>query len=92
MLLFTTLMRKTVLILSSLIALVLLAWFVLSRVSSPEPVEEAGEEEVVLEEEATAAVEEPVSEPENPIEGEIPDVNPAANTNPFGGAYKNPFE
>lgn len=72
-------MRKTFLIISSLIAIALLAWFVLSRVSSPEPVEEA-------------VIEEAVSESENPIEGEIQDVNPVANTNPFGGAYKNPFE
>lgn len=34
----------------------------------------------------------PTKETQNPIEDEIPDVNPTANTNPFSDTYKNPFE
>ena len=76
-------MRKTLVLVLGLLVFIVLAWLVLSRVSSPQAPEESTTQ---------PAVEEAVDEAKNPIEGEIPDVNPAAKTNPFGGAYKNPFE
>ena len=84
-------MRKTLLLILGLLALIVLAWLVLSRVSSPQTVEESTTQPVV-EEAVEEAVEDAVAEVENPIEGEIPDINPAAKTNPFGDAYKNQFE
>lgn len=70
-------MKKIIVLVSGLVILVILAVAVfLFRQPTPQPQEEA----------STA------QESSNPIEDEIPDVNPTANTNPFSGSYKNPFE
>ncbi|GEM_PF-34592 len=69
-------MRKLLYLLGALIVLILLAWGVLSLVS---PTQEVEPLEEVVQETTT-------------VEIEIPDVNPAAGTNPFGDSYKNPFE
>lgn len=70
-------MKKRNMLISALMLLVLLAVAVfLFRQPTPQPQEE---------EQATP-------ESLNPIEDEIPDVNPTANTNPFSDTYKNPFK
>lgn len=71
-------MKKRNVLISALVFLVLLAVaaFLIFQQPALEPQEE---------EQAT-------QELQNPIEDEIPDVNPTANTNPFGDTYKNPFE
>lgn len=70
-------MKKTIVLVG---VLIILAIFVVAvfvfRQPAPQPQEE---------EQAT-------QESQNPIEDEIPDVNPTANTNPFSDTYKNPFE
>jgi hypothetical protein len=84
-------MKKSLVLIGSLIILVLLAWVLLARSPlSDTPPETAQEDTTATPEEAY--VQEVVAEPENPVEDQIPDINPAAKTNPFGGAYKNPFE
>lgn len=70
-------MKKIIVLVSVLVILAILVVAVfVFRQPTPQPQEE---------EPAT-------QESRNPIEDEIPDVNPTANTNPFSGSYKNPFE
>lgn len=73
-------MKKTMAIISTLILLGLLATLMFFSFQKPE---------TELEKEPD---EKSTQETQNPIEDEIPNVNPTANTNPFSDIYKNPFE
>lgn len=70
-------MKKIIVLVSALVILaILVVTIFLLRPWVPQPQEE---------EQATPQT-------QNPIEDEIPDMNPTANTNPFSGSYKNPFK
>jgi hypothetical protein len=65
------------------------AWFFWLSDSPDIPEETSGE----VEQEQTSVPTLPEIEPEsNPVEDEIPDLNPTESTNPFEGAYSNPFK
>lgn len=70
-------MKKIIVFVS---ALVIVAIFVVAVFLFRQPTSQPQEEEQAAQER------------QNAIEDEIPDLNPTANTNPFSGSYKNPFE
>lgn len=86
-------MKKIPFFLMSAIVLGVAVWLILSLIAfnQPAPATESDLEESV-EEEPPAEEESIVPSTSEVIEDEIPELNPTANTNPFSGAYKNPFE
>jgi len=74
-----------VLVIAAVVVLGLITWVSFSLFSPKESVSISGEESLV----PSTPVIEPLT---NPVEDKIPDMNPASNTNPFSGTYKNPFE
>lgn len=72
-------MKKMIVFVSVFVLVMILAIVVVLFRQTPEPQEE----------ESTTQETEVIS---NPLEDEIQDVNPTANTNPFGDSYINPFE
>ncbi len=78
-------MKKILFLIPIIIVFALIVWISFSQFF--------GKKLEVLSEEESLVPSAPVIEPvTNPLEGEILDVNPATNTNPFSDTYKNPFE
>ncbi len=75
----------------AILVIVLIAIFIAFQfLGDKEEKEEVEQETSSLAEQASQGTLPDIEPVSNPVE-ELKDINPAAQTNPFGGGYKNPF-